>query len=183
MTGIRDWVEELASPDAGRRAAAAVRLDRAGREMVEELFAGWKQDPEFAVLVTGEPIVGVAVPPDLFERIRQECGEPPLADVPEEQSTAEFELEADGVYLDILTPVDGAGAIQKFLDRFGPGIQQAELPVANVAVATQILSERLGLSPVYPEPRAGANGTRVNFFLADKPGGGKVLIELFETKR
>ena len=34
-----------------------------------------------------------------------------------------------------------------------------------------------------PEPRPGANGTRMNFFLADRPGGGKVLIELFEAKR
>jgi hypothetical protein len=36
---------------------------------------------------------------------------------------------------------------------------------------------------VYPQARAGADGTRVNFFLVGKSGGGKVLIELFEAKR
>ena len=183
MNGIREWVEELASPDAGRREAAGEELYRAGRELVEDIFARWRQNPEFAVLITGKPIVGVAVPPELFERIRQETDMPPLAAVPEEQSTGEFEFEADDARLDILTPVDNQGAIQKFLDRFGPGVQQVELPVINVAAATQVLAERFGLSPVYPEPRPGANGTRVNFFLVDRPGGGKVLIELFEAKR
>jgi hypothetical protein len=183
VTGIREWVEELASPDLGRRAAGAVHLYRAGCELVKDLVEAWKQDRQFAVLMTGEPIVGVAVPPDLFERIRREMDAPPLTDVPAEQSTAEFELEAEGIRLDILTPVDGGGAIQKFLDRFGPGIQQVELPVIDVAVATRILTLRFGLAAVYPEPRAGANGTRMNFFLAEIPGGGKVLIELFEAKR
>ena len=182
--GIREWVEELASPDLGRRAAGAVQLYRAGCDLVKDFLDAWKLDPQFAVLMTGEPIVGIAVPPDLFERIRREMGPmSSLTDVPEEQSTAEFELEAEGIRLDILTPVDGAGEIQKFLDRFGPGIQQVELPVSDVALATRVLALRFGLAPIYPEPRAGANGTRMNFFLAEKPGGGKVLIELFEAKR
>jgi len=182
MTGLREWVDDLASPDGGRRAAAGVRLYSAGRELVEELFAKWNEEPQFAVLVAGDPIVGVAVPPDLFARIRQES-DVPLCDVPDEQSTAEFELKTDAGLLDVLTPVDGAGAIQAFLDRFGPGIQQVELPVNDVRAATAIVTGRFGLSSVYPEPREGANGTRVNFFLAEKPGGGKVLIELFEAKR
>jgi len=183
MNGMRDWAEALASPDVGRRATGAVQLYRAGCDMVKDLLAKWTQDTQFAVLVTGEPIVGVAVPPDLFERIRRENGGRELADVPEEQHTAEFELAAEGMRLDILTPVDGDGAIQKFLDRFGPGIQQVELAVNDVAAAGRILKERFSLSSVYPEARAGAGGTRVNFFLAEKPGGGKVLIELFEAKR
>jgi methylmalonyl-CoA/ethylmalonyl-CoA epimerase len=183
MTGVRDLVEDLAGADAGHRAAAFWQLYRAGCELAEEVFAQWRQDPEFAVLVTGVPIVGVAVPPDLFMRIRQEMDMPPLAGVPEEQSTAEIELHHGGARLDILTPVDNEGAIQKFLDRFGPGIQQVELPVNSVDQAAGVLSERFGLSPVYPQPRAGANGTRMNFFLVGRPGGGKVLIELFEAKR
>jgi len=183
VTDLRATAEELAAADAGRRAAAMVELYRAGCELAEEIFAAWRQDPEFAVLVTGEPIVGVAVPPDLFMRIRQETDMPPLAAVPEEQSTAEFELHRRSVRLDILTPVDNEGPIQKFLDRYGPGIQQVELPVNNVDQAAGVLSERFGLAPVYPEARAGAGGTRMNFFLVGRAGGGKVLIELFEAKR
>jgi hypothetical protein len=178
---MRAAVENLASPDLGRRATGAVELYRAGRELTDDLFAQWKQDSQFAVLVAGEPIVGVAVPPDLFERIRREMNIGRTAAVPAEQSTAEFELNAEGMHLDILTPVDGNGAIQKCLDRFGPGIQQVELPVDDVAAATQILATRFNLQPVYPEPRPGSDGTRVNFFLAPIAQGKKVLVELFQS--
>ncbi len=183
MTDAHAWVEELAGPDPARRVAARVQLHRAGCALVEEIFAAWRRDPEFAVLVTGEPIVGVAVPPEIFARIRQQLNMPPLASVPAELKTAEFELHGPGPSMDVLTPVDNEGAIQKFLDRFGPGVQQVELPVSNVEQATKILAARFGLAPVYPEPRDGADGTLVNFFLVPKSGGGKVLIELFEGRR
>jgi hypothetical protein len=183
MTEFGLLVEDLASPDAGRRAAATAQLYRAGCELAEDIFAQWRKDAEFDVLVTGKPIVGVAVPPEVFARIRQEMDMPPLAEVPPEQSTSEFEIQRGHIRLDILTPVDGEGAIQKFLDRFGPGIQQVELPVKNVEEAARILMSRFGLSPVYPQPRPGADGTRVNFFLVGIAEGHKVLIELFEAKR
>jgi len=183
VTEIRALVEDLAGPDPGRRVAARVQLHRAGCALVDEIFAAWRNDAEFAVLVTGEPIVGIAVPPDLFARIRQEMDSPPLANVPADQSTAEFEIHGRGPSMDILTPVDSEGPIQRFLDRFGAGIQQVELPVSDVETAMKILSERFHLPPVYPEAREGAGRTRVNFVLVEKPGGGKVLIELFEAKR
>ena len=183
MSDITQQLEDLGGPDPGRRAAAAALLYRAGCERAADVFAEWRKDPEFDVLVTGRPIVGVAVPPDLFVRIRQETGMPDLAEVPADQSTAEFEMNRGEIRLDILTPVDGEGPIQKFLDRFGPGIQQVELPVAKVEQAGHILSARFGLAAVYPEPRAGADGTRVNFYLVNAPAAGKLLIELFEAKR
>lgn len=183
MTDMRALVDDLAGTDPGRRVAARLQLHREGCALVGEIFGAWRKDPEFAMLVDGEPIVGIAVPPDLFARIRQESEMPPLARVPEEQSTAEFELHNRGPRMDILTPVDSEGPIQKFLDRFGPGIQQVELPVRDVEEALKILIARFGLAPVYPEAREGADGTRVNFFLMDRPGGGKVLIELFEAQR
>ena len=37
------------------------------------------------------------------------------------------------------------------------------------------------LTPLYPKTRAGANGTRINFFLVPAPSGKKVLIELVEA--
>jgi len=183
MNSAPGWVDDLANPDPARRVAARLQLYREGCALVEETFASWKKDPEFEVLVCGEPIVGVAVPPDVFARIRQETDVPRLASVPAEMNTAEFELPGRGPHLDILTPVDSEGPIQKFLDRFGPGIQQVELPVENVEAAVGVLTSRFGLAAVYPPAREGADGTRVNFFLVGKPGGGKVLIELFEAKR
>jgi hypothetical protein len=47
--------------------------------------------------------------------------------------------------------------------------------------ATAILRSRFGLAPIYPATRAGADGTRVNFFLAATPDGKKVLIELVQA--
>jgi hypothetical protein len=56
-----------------------------------------------------------------------------------------------------------------------------EFRCSNVDRATEILKEKFGVSGIYPEPRPGADGTRVNFFLMPVPGGGKVLIELYES--
>lgn len=95
----------------------------------------------------------------------------------------EFELHfPDGILLDILTTREpGArGALARFLDRQGEGIQQVELPVADVDRAAALVRERFALTPIYPATRPGADGTRVNFFLVPVPAGGKVLIEMVE---
>ena len=57
-----------------------------------------------------------------------------LADVPPDQDALEFEIEfPTGVRLDILTTREpaGAGAIARFLQKFGEGIQQVEFLVTN----------------------------------------------------
>jgi len=53
--------------------------------------------------------------------------------------------------------------------------------VREVDRATEILRYRFDLEPIYAKTRAGADGTRVNFFLAPTPHGKKVLIELVEA--
>jgi len=124
--------------------------------------------------------VGAAVELERFDDIRAANGMPPLADVPPDQDAKEFELDfAGGIRLDILTSRDpgGAGAVARFLRKFGEGIQQVEIKVKDVDRATEILKERFHLSPIYPAARAGANQTRVNFFLVPIEGG-KLLIEL-----
>ena len=40
---------------------------------------------------------------------------------------------------------------------------------------------RFGIEPIYPETRAGADGTRINFFLAHADESRKILIELVEV--
>ena len=85
----------------------------------------------------------------------------------------EFELRfGDGEDFDILTTRDpgGAGAIARYLMKFGEGIQQIEIGVTSVDRATEILRTRFGITAVYPETHAGANGTRVNFFLVPVRG-------------
>jgi hypothetical protein len=121
---------------------------------------------------------------DTFGRIRVANGTPRLAQVPPDQDAEEFELDlAEGISLDILTTREpgGEGTIAKYLAKFGEGIQQVEYLCANVDRAAQILKEKFQLASVYPATRAGADGTRVNFFLVASPDGGKVLIELYET--
>ena len=78
----------------------------------------------------------------------------------------------------------GQGAIARFLAKFGEGVQQVEFRCLNVNRAMAIVRERFGAAPIYPEARAGANGSKVNFVLVPVPGAGaenaKVLIELYE---
>ncbi len=85
---------------------------------------------------------------------------------------------------DILTTREpgGSGAMAKYLAKIGEGIQQVEYRCANIDRAAQILKEKFQVAPVYPATRAGADGTRVSFFLVASPDGGKVLIELYEGK-
>jgi len=127
----------------------------------------------------------VAVRPENFQKIRRANGSPRLAEVPPDQDAMEFELLfGHRVSLDILTTKapNGNGAIARFLEKFGEGIQQVEYQTADVDRATQLLRERFGQQAVYPQSRLGADGTRVNFFLAATPEGKKVLIELVEVR-
>ena len=180
-------IAELMSPDGSVRPAAAARIFEAGRALAELVVREWRRDPEFAGLVGGETptiTIGVAVEPETFARIRAANGSPLLARVPPEQDAAEFELRfAGGMSLDILTTTQpgGPGAIARFLQKFGEGIQQVEYRTTNVDRAARILQEKCRQQPVYQEARPGADGTRVNFFLAAMPGSKKVLIELYES--
>jgi hypothetical protein len=168
----------------------AIGLYCAGHALGDAATSKWRQDPEFASLLTGMPTVGVAVHPERFAQIRKAWGNPPLADVPPEQDAQEFELEVHApgaehavvALLDILTTrtPDPAGPIRKFLDKFGEGIQQVEYLVSEVERATAILHDRFGARPIYPQARPGAGGSRMNFILASTPDGRRVLIELVE---
>ena len=111
--------------------------------------------------------MGIAVSPETFERMRAANGAPRLADVPPDQDAKEFELDfPHRVRLDILTTREpgGAGAIARYLQKFGEGIQQVEMHVRDADRTTDILRERVALAPIYSATRSGADGTRVNFF-------------------
>ena len=179
-------IADLSSSDPVMRSAAATEIYRRGRTPADRAAYAWWSNPEFVQLCGGSPAVtvGLAVRRATFARIREANGLPPLALVPPDQDAEEFELHfPNDVSLDVLTTGDpnGQGAIARYLAKFGEGVQQVEFRCKNVDRATQILKENFGVQPIYPQTRAGAGGTRVNFFLVGSPNSSKVLIELYET--
>jgi hypothetical protein len=187
---ISSAIRNLSAADESTRAAAAAEIYRQGRIPADGAVFDWWKDAELSeLLLSPKPIVtvGVALRRETFTRIRAANGQPELADVPQELDAEEFELHfADGVELDVLTSREpsGQGAIARFLAKFGEGVQQVEFRCRNVDRAMAILRERFRLAPIYPEARAGANGSKVNFVLVAAPRSGaendKVLIELYE---
>lgn len=176
----------LTSPEDAARTSAAKELYHRGRELAEEAIATWRRDSEIAALISKDATVGIAVTPERFAAVRSALGNPRLADVPPEQDAQEFEWSVgEGAQLDILTTrePDGAGAIARFLAKFGEGIQQVEFLTPDVERVTEMIRSRLGVAAIYPAKRAGADGTRVNFFLASTAGGKKTLIELVEARK
>lgn len=193
----REFVTGLADPNPRMRAAAAKSFFEAGLQSCRAVLDQWLGNSELESLFrrhAGEPsnnhenlaaTVGIAASPESFDKIRTANGSPHLADVPPDQDAKEFELHfGERVRLDILTTKDpaGSGAIARFLSRLGEGIQQVEFEVRDVDAATRILGENFHIQPLYPATRPGADGTRVNFFLASTPEGKKVLIEFVESR-
>lgn len=183
------WISKLAGADTKEREAAAYALFRMGCATAEPVLRQWFADPEFRALAPrGGALltVGLAVHPATFEAIRSRFGQPKLAQVPPEQDALEFELSfAHGVRLDVITPrtTGSDGPIAKFLARFDEGIQQVECDLREVSQAAEILRQHFQIEPVYPQTRAGANQTRVNFFLVPVADNRKLLIELVESPK
>jgi tellurite resistance protein TerC len=195
------YIQQLGSRGPRPRAQAAGFLFSQGIGKIARWLDELEKDEEFRNLLVqdqfqrpyGDSIpqskltVGIAVLPETFNEIREANGSPLLAEVPSDQDALEFELEFEGDFLqpprlDILTTnaPGGDGAIARFLNKFGEGIQQVEIDVSDVDRATEILRVRFHVEPIYPATRPGANGTRVNFFLVTTWNGTKVLVELVE---
>ncbi len=82
--------------------------------------------------------------------------------------------------LQLMAPLTPDSTIARFLDRFGPGIQQIAYRVEDVDAVAATLRER-GMRILYDEARRGTAGTRINFVHPKDAGG--VLIELVEPAR
>jgi hypothetical protein len=196
---IARWIDGLHDSDPRRRAESGLRIYLAGVNVFMPLLTRWVDDLSFREItlpfsrIAAEQkkngpstiIIGIAVNPETFEKICAANGSPRLADVPADQDAKEFELEMEeSVKLDILTSREagGSGAIARYLQKFGEGIQQIELYVRDVDHATEILKSNFALQPIYPATRNGADRTRVNFFLATTPDEKKLLVELVEAE-
>jgi tellurite resistance protein TerC len=196
-----ELIGHLADRNPAERAITASQLFGAGLARFFDSLKRWQEEKDFQELLIrenygidqpGVPFfavvtVGVAVLPETFEKIRAANGSVSLADAPSDQDVLEFELEFSesgmpDVRVDILTTKapGGNGAIARFLEKFGEGIQQVELDVTDVDRATEILRTRFNIPPIFPATRAGANGTRVNFFLVTTSENQKLLVELVE---
>jgi hypothetical protein len=191
-TDIAPLIAGLTDPESAKRTIAAAVLFERGSENVRAIVNAWLAFPLLADLLERDVAsnglkltVGIAVDPESFELIRAANASPRLADVPPDQDAREFELAfPGGVRLDILTTrhPGGDGAIARYLQKFGEGIQQIEISVSSVDRATEILREHFAIQPIYPATRAGADGTRVNFFLVPAADGKKALIEFVEKR-
>ena len=135
--------------------------------------------------VLGIDHVGIAVA-DLDEAIAwygEAFGlEATHTEVNEEQGVREAMLSAGdgGTAIQLLAPLRPDSAIGKFLDRNGPGIQQMAYRVVDIEATSEALRAQ-GKRLLYPEPRRGTAGSRINF-LHPKDAGG-VLVELVEPAR
>lgn len=199
-----EYIARLGDANPAERALTAFELFRAGLARALESLQNWEQDGEWQKLIVREKFgsntppgplgarltVGIAVLRETFDKIRAANGSPPLANAPADQDVLEFELEfaesgLPPARLDILTTQEpgGKGAIARFLEKFGEGIQQVEIDVSDVDRATEILRTRFRLEPIYAVTRSGANGTRVNFFLVPAIDNQKVLVELVEQPK
>lgn len=133
-------------------------------------------------LFTAIDHVGVAVA-DLDEAVafyRDSLGMDLLhEEVNEEQGVREamMGIGDSGSCIQVLAPLSPESTIAKFLDRSGPGIQQIAYRVENLDAVSATLRER-GLRLLYPEPKRGTAGSRVNFIHPKDAGG--VLVELVE---
>ena len=185
----------LSHANAHVRRDAARDLYVAGVGLCEPAIDEWRTDREFDELLVRAShefspwrmVVGIAVKPETFAAIRKVMGSPRLADVPPDQDAREFEIHCDGRRRSstFSTARDGGGSgpIAKFVEKFGEGIQQVEVYVLDVDRATAILHSRFGVVSIYPKARAGADGTRMNFFLAKAPNERKCSLNSWKRSR
>jgi len=195
---IGSLIERLFDPNPHTRNESLRAIHREGVSLFTDTLKNWSAEPEFANLLRrvhsgserlNSPseaiVVGIAVMPEIFDRIRSANGNAPLSSVPPQQDALEFELFLDvGVNIDVLTSrePEGSGAIARYLKKFGGGIQQVELYVRNVDRATEILRSRFSVVPIYNTTQIGAEGTRVNFFLVPASDEKKLLVELVQAQ-
>ena len=136
-------------------------------------------------LVVAIDHVGVAVP-DFDAAVawyRDNLGMENLhEEVNEEQGVREAMLGSPGrpegsALLQVLAPLDESSTIAKYLDRSGPGIQQMAVRVSDIEAIYAHLTG-CGVRLLYPTPKSGTAGSRINFIHPKDAGG--VLLELVE---
>lgn len=84
--------------------------------------------------------------------------------------------------VELLEVTDPQGTVAKFLEKKGPGVHHLSFEVRPGTLDALVAKlAGAGLQWIYPAPRPGAHGMRVNFIHPKSAGG--VLIELMEKSR
>jgi methylmalonyl-CoA/ethylmalonyl-CoA epimerase len=86
-------------------------------------------------------------------------------------------LDCGNGYLELLEPLDDEGAIARYLDRNGPGIQHLAFATEDAAAALDRARD-LDIELLDETPRAGAWGHEVAFLHPRDTGG--ILVEFVE---
>jgi methylmalonyl-CoA/ethylmalonyl-CoA epimerase len=129
--------------------------------------------------------VGVAVP-DLDQAIAYYAETFGMHLVHEEVNEDQGVREAmvavgdSGSCIQLLAPLRPDSTIAKYLDKWGPGLQQIAYRVADVQQVADTLRSR-GVRLLYDEPRKGTAGALINFIHPKDAGG--VLVELVQPAR
>lgn len=79
--------------------------------------------------------------------------------------------------IQLLAPLNENSTIAKFLAKNGPGMQQLCYRVSDLDKVSATLRER-GVRLLFPEPKVGTGGSRINFAHPKDVGG--VLLEIVE---
>ncbi|AZA13336.1 methylmalonyl-CoA epimerase [Corynebacterium choanae] len=129
--------------------------------------------------------VGIAVPnlDDALEFYRANFGWVCLhRETNEEQGVEEAMVGPKNIgttdgQIQLLAPLNEESTIAKFIDKKGPGLQQMCLRTNNLDALSEHLRAQ-GTRLLYPEPKIGTGGSRINFCHPKDAGG--VLLELTE---
>ena len=95
----------------------------------------------------------------------------------EEAMIGTGEQLSQNAQIQLLAPLTEESTIAKFISRNGPGMQQLAYRVKDLDHVIATLKER-GVRLLFPEPKRGTAGSRINFCHPKDTGG--VLLELVE---
>ena len=92
----------------------------------------------------------------------------------EEAMIGTGEQGPENAQIQLLAPLNENSTIAKFIAKNGPGMQQLCYRVKDLDATSAALRER-GVRLLYPEPKIGTGGSRINF-AHPKDVGGVVLV-------
>jgi methylmalonyl-CoA epimerase len=102
-----------------------------------------------------------------------------IEEVPEQKVRVAF-LPVGDSEIELLESTDPEGAIAKFIESRGPGIQHIALRVDNIEKALEELKQK-GIRLIDEKPRYGAGGAKIAFVHPKATNG--VLLEISEREK
>ncbi len=94
-----------------------------------------------------------------------------------EQMVEEAMMQVGESFIQLITPTSDESPVRKQLDKRGPGIVHMGYRVHSMEETTKAC-EAAGLKLLYPEPKNGTAGSKINFIHPKTAGG--VLVELVQ---